>query len=763
MLKKLYFVFLLCLVIIGCSIQNDPGNGGEQVKNIGNISIIVEEDLSRTLLPVLSMDVASFDIYGTGPNGASFEKLDIDVSITNVMIESLKFGVWRIVIKGKNDTGVIIGSGEGTVTVVTNQTVSVTISVNPLDGVGALDVTVNWKQQDTQNPTILSQLIPSVGTPKDLSFTIAGGNQGKCLKDGIETGYHTLTLQLKDNDFLCYGTAEVVRIVKGETTYGVFNFENINIGMGTIDINIDINMEDPIDVNILNKKEVIGVHESLTVTADVTEDVGNLLYAWYLNGEAKTFTGKSYTVTGLTEGFYNLSAVVFTVDGKRAGSASFDFVSRKKIASITMIPPGGNYTSPQYVELKSQTQNVTIRYTLDGSEPSETNGIIYSSPFLISQNTTLKAIGYKDGFISSPIATSYYNFITDYQFLNEKDITDELYGKNIIGTTKNKTFLFGGWYHDKSGYVKFRMNGVKYINNNFVLLNEIADPTQYSGAESTMPENFVNNSLNKAYVTIRKDNYEIILYEISISNTLSYQKKIVATDKGLNGRYYRVFYSKKTGYFYHQRGYTDTTEIFIHNDNGNKISSTTFAQFDYYPSFSTTTEIVELTPTLFMINSSSYYFIFGLDNNIIIYKQRSNANQFTSIKNAIQLGHYQVLANDLILIAEKDNDSNLVKLIKFDSNGNFTILQTIDMTGYELPITNSLPNDTYLLYYKKTDTELSHVVNIEYKNGEIIKNEYAISGIPATNRYYSVEKSIDKNNIFILSKKNFLGIISNIN
>ena len=63
---------------------------------------------------------------------------------------------------------------------------------------------------------------------------------------------------------------------------------------------------------------------SMTVTASVAEDVGNVTYVWYINGDA-VGTGDTYTVSGLDIGVYRLDVTAFTADGRRAGSATHGF------------------------------------------------------------------------------------------------------------------------------------------------------------------------------------------------------------------------------------------------------------------------------------------------------------------------------------------------------------------------------------------------------------------------------------------------------
>jgi nucleoid-associated protein YgaU len=71
-------------------------------------------------------------------------------------------------------------------------------------------------------------------------------------------------------------------------------------------------------------------------------------------------------------------------------------------------PAGGTFTQEVSVEITTQTEGAEIRYTLDGSDPSSTNGTLYSGPVKISETTTLAAIAVKTGFKDSEIAKAAY-------------------------------------------------------------------------------------------------------------------------------------------------------------------------------------------------------------------------------------------------------------------------------------------------------------------------------------------------------------------
>ena len=79
-------------------------------------------------------------------------------------------------------------------------------------------------------------------------------------------------------------------------------------------------------------------------------------------------------------------------------------------ATPTFSPGGGSYTSAQSVTISTTTSGASIRYTTDGSTPSETAGTLYSGPVTIGSTTTLKAIAYESGMADSAVASATYSF-----------------------------------------------------------------------------------------------------------------------------------------------------------------------------------------------------------------------------------------------------------------------------------------------------------------------------------------------------------------
>ncbi len=91
----------------------------------------------------------------------------------------------------------------------------------------------------------------------------------------------------------------------------------------------------------------------------------------------------------------SVTSATYDFEGPQAGFPAFS-------------PAAGSYATAQSVSISTITSGATIRYTTDGSTPSETAGTIYSGPVNVSSSLTLKAIAYEVGFADSDIASGAY-------------------------------------------------------------------------------------------------------------------------------------------------------------------------------------------------------------------------------------------------------------------------------------------------------------------------------------------------------------------
>src|SRR5439155_7390502 len=74
-----------------------------------------------------------------------------------------------------------------------------------------------------------------------------------------------------------------------------------------------------------------------------------------------------------------------------------------KAARPGFSPPQGPVTNGQLIAIASLTSGATIRFTLDGTDPTGASAI-YSSPIPYSQSATIKARAFKTGFDDSAVA-----------------------------------------------------------------------------------------------------------------------------------------------------------------------------------------------------------------------------------------------------------------------------------------------------------------------------------------------------------------------
>lgn len=93
------------------------------------------------------------------------------------------------------------------------------------------------------------------------------------------------------------------------------------------------------------------------------------------------------------------SVVVFGVPG----------VVVNVVETPVIAPNGGTYYDAFDATITCPTADAVIRYTTDGTEPTETS-TVYTAPVTINTTTTLKAKAWKSGMEASMVATVTYNF-----------------------------------------------------------------------------------------------------------------------------------------------------------------------------------------------------------------------------------------------------------------------------------------------------------------------------------------------------------------
>ena len=102
-------------------------------------------------------------------------------------------------------------------------------------------------------------------------------------------------------------------------------------------------------------------------------------------------------------GYRNTQTDITLIEGPSSGGGG-----GSTVATPSFDPVAGTYTTAQTVGISCDTEDATIYYTTDGTDPDDSS-TEYSSPISITTSgTVLKAIAYKDGMTESSIRSATY-------------------------------------------------------------------------------------------------------------------------------------------------------------------------------------------------------------------------------------------------------------------------------------------------------------------------------------------------------------------
>jgi hypothetical protein len=260
-------------------------------------------------------------------------------------------------------TGLITG------TPTTAGTTNITISASNSGGVGSATFVL------TVNPE------PVIFTVSPVSFTYNGSAQGPVITPAVSGATYSIS-----------GTASA-------TTAGSYSVTATATGNYT-------GTSGPIAWTIAQATPVV----SWATPSPIV--YGTALDPTELNATANVAGSFIYIPTAgtvLNVGTQTLSVAFTPTDATDYNNASASVsltVNPPPPAAPVFSPVTGVYTSAQTVTIISATSGSSIRYTTDGSTPSETNGTLYSGPLSISRPTTINAIAYNMGSTDSQITSA---------------------------------------------------------------------------------------------------------------------------------------------------------------------------------------------------------------------------------------------------------------------------------------------------------------------------------------------------------------------
>jgi hypothetical protein len=139
-------------------------------------------------------------------------------------------------------------------------------------------------------------------------------------------------------------------------------------------------------------------------------------------------------------------------------SASY-IINRPQVSTPQFSPAGGTYTSAQSVTIATSTSDATIRYTTDGSDPTESAGTVYAGAVDVASSRTIKAVAYKTGMVTSSVTLADYVItatvtITATTQINDADKTITFAGTTTVArgsslaVSVQQTFSSYQWFMD---------------------------------------------------------------------------------------------------------------------------------------------------------------------------------------------------------------------------------------------------------------------------------------------------------------------------
>jgi predicted extracellular nuclease len=331
------FPLIFFALILACQIGIQPTD------NTGALQLQLEDAFSRTLEPEISMEADYYVVSLLGPRG---EEQDYTLQPgLSLLVEDLFFGLWDLTVQAYNDQDLVIGQGQRQVQISNGQTTTVNLKVEVLPGEGALDLQILWNADTIELPELDILLKDAQGQTIAVNPVLGSGEAQ--LSQSLINGYYTLAVTLYDGEKIVLGQVEIVRIIKDELTSGTLDFSQGKTYPGSLDLNIDLELNNPLHPAISGISGLIGTGEPLVLTASHAENLPGVSYHWFVDGIGRG-QGESFTFVENGEGPYRVDLVAYTNNGKRAGSSGEIITVSKNAQTYTAISAiqGAGHASP---------------------------------------------------------------------------------------------------------------------------------------------------------------------------------------------------------------------------------------------------------------------------------------------------------------------------------------------------------------------------------------------------------------------------------
>ncbi|HPS38341.1 MAG TPA: chitobiase/beta-hexosaminidase C-terminal domain-containing protein, partial [Candidatus Cloacimonadota bacterium] len=142
-------------------------------------------------------------------------------------------------------------------------------------------------------------------------------------------------------------------------------------------------------------------------TVSISAYPGDATIVYTLDGSIPTPShGSVYAGAFQVSSHTIVKAMAYKTEWLNSATATAEYFFT--VANPVFSLASGSYPVAQILTISAPTPGSTVRYTTDGSDPSDTNGIPYTGPVDITTNTNIKAVAYKAGWNNSSIVAAQY-------------------------------------------------------------------------------------------------------------------------------------------------------------------------------------------------------------------------------------------------------------------------------------------------------------------------------------------------------------------
>lgn len=277
--KSLVSVLMILMVVsllMSCASTGDSealaAVNGDQADGLMQVT---DEEALKAIFGISDKDlnVASYRIRGEGPDGASFDW--INVTEPKVAIADVRRGEWTIYAQALNEDGDVIVSGKLD-TFLSEDSPIDNLVLAPSEGTGKIQSLITWNKAQVRNPNIEVYMKPVDGdfAARDASEVKFIDNEAVWEAVNVPAGSYIVRFVFKDGSSIIGGAAAALRVVAGYTAIG-----DVDMTVGNLNTVYGITIDNLPELVTLGSLE-----NNNGVVSFTGANSSSSIYEWYVNG-----------------------------------------------------------------------------------------------------------------------------------------------------------------------------------------------------------------------------------------------------------------------------------------------------------------------------------------------------------------------------------------------------------------------------------------------------------------------------------------------